>query len=145
MEPLDAALTAARRIGGQHSHVTKLLQQLRELLVEEGEAFEVLGLQSRVKEAYRKCFDAVQKFCGSLDRDSKQHKRYIGQLQVRDREIQEMDELVNVYILKALNMESSRSSNSSRFSRSRSNRNAGKASTHAITPLSDAARCISSR
>ena len=140
VESLDAALTAARRIGGQQSHVTKLLQHLRKLLVEKGEASEVLGLQSRVKEAHRKCLDAVQEFCGSLDRDSEQYKRYMDQLQVRDREIQEMDRLVNVYILKELNMGSSRSSKSSRSSRSKSNRNAGKASTHTSTTLSDAAR-----
>ena len=82
----------------------------------------------------------MQEFCGSLDRDSEQYKRYMDQLQVRDREIQEMDQLVNVYILKELNMGSSRSSKSSRSSRSKSNRNAGKASIHASTTLSDAAR-----
>ena len=54
VESLDAALTAARRIGGQQSHVTKLLQQLRKLLVEKGEASEVLGLQTRVKEAHQR-------------------------------------------------------------------------------------------
>ena len=140
VESLDAALTAARRIGGQQSHVTKLLQQFRKLLVEEGEASEILGLESRVKEAHRKCLDAVQEFCGSLDRDSEQYKRYMDQLQVRNREIQEMDQLVNVYILKELNMGSSRSSKSSRSSRSKSNRSTGKSSTHVSTALSDAAR-----
>ena len=140
VEASDAALTAARRIGGQQSHVTKLLQQLRKLLEEEGEAPEILSLQSKVKAAYRKYLDAVQEFCGSLERDSEQYKRYMDQLQVRDREILEMEELVNVYVCKVLTMGSARSSRSSCTSRSKSIRSTGKAATHASTTLSEAAR-----
>ena len=60
----------------------KLPQQLCKLL-EEGETSKVLSLQSKVKAAYPNYLDAVQEFCGSLEKDSKQYKRYMDQLQVQ--------------------------------------------------------------
>ena len=97
----DTMLTAAKGIGGLYSHVTKLLQSLRNLLDSDENLLvsEVLDLQSRIKSAYRNCSEFVHEFCNSLDKNSELVKRYMSQLQDRECEIQVIDERVTVLLL----------------------------------------------
>ena len=138
----DTMLTAAKRIGGLYSHVTKLLQSLRNLLDSDENLLvsEVLDLQSRIKSAHRNCSEFVHEFCNSLDKNSELVKRYMSQLQDRECEIQVVDERVTVLLLQQLAVGSIKSSRHSGPVRSKIHSRSEKASMRSGSSLSESAR-----
>ena len=138
----DTMLTAAKRIGGLYSHVTKLLQSLRNLLDSDENLLvsEVLHLQSRIKSAHRNCSEFVHEFCNSLDKNSELVKRYMSQLQDRECEIQVVDERVTVLLLQELAVGSIKSSRHSGPVRSKIHSRSEKASMRSGSSLSESAR-----
>ena len=138
----DTMLTAAKRIGGLYSHVTKLLQSLRNLLDHDENILvsEVLDLQSRIKSAHRNCSEFVHEFCNSLDKNSELVKRYMSQLQDRECEIQVVDERVTVLLLQQLAVGSKKSSRHSGPVRSKIHSRSEKASMRSGSSLSESAR-----
>ena len=132
-------LSATRTIGGQHGYVTKLLQELNGILDldDYSRASDVLDLQARVKTAHHKYSDSIKSFCDTLQDNSKRKREYDSQLDIRNRDLQTVDERVNKFLLEGLATGSVVTSRKSGSRRSKKNSNASILSG---TSLSSSAR-----
>ena len=100
----DAMLVVTCRIGGQRSHVTRLVQQLLPFLEAHDypRVDEVVALKGKVNTAHTRCVEVVKEFLASLDMGSCRYKEYTEQLCTKNEELKQPNLRIANFILEGI-------------------------------------------